>query len=386
MIPCKSFLSFPFSSFPCCSQVFSARRSVLNPIIIRNKYKWPCSRDLNAFISSFLFLATMAPCKFFTQHVNNKRAKLCKLYVSYTMSKIRHLCPADFRKVPWLGALRLGTSSCWFWHFLISIWTWLSSFRLLAMVFCTTGRTSPFWVLLRRMSLGWTLPMVWTVQSASVICLAITIGIWRARIRGLWFWAAFTDRSCLMVYTAHYLAISLRPLSRYTSSSAVEIWQKKKKRSSPLELFLPIPSLSTTSSLHLIWRFGILSLLIPEEVELSSPLSLRVPEMRIADWLSGTCRTWELDAAADGTWRVRDIMTCDYDVLRFIIGMFRFVSQMEYLLDKRKRKCSPPSAPQKKKIQKSGTYLPWSRLPVPHQSSHRLCRIWWNEWPEVMMP
>lgn len=62
----------------------------------------------------------------------------------------------------------------------------------------------------------------------------------------------------------------------------VEIKQVMKKESSPLELFLPIPSLSTTSWPHLIWRFGALPVLIPEEFE-SSPLSLNVPEIRIAD-------------------------------------------------------------------------------------------------------
>ena len=62
------------------------------------------------------------------------------------------------------------------------------------------------------------------------------------------------------------------------------MWQKKKnEKSSPFELFLPNPSLSTTSWLHLIWRSGALPVLIPEGFELSSPLSLNVPEIRIAD-------------------------------------------------------------------------------------------------------
>lgn len=44
----------------------------------------------------------------------------------------------------------------------------------------------------------------------------------------------------------------------------------------PLELFLPIPSLSTTSLLHLMWRP---ELLMPEGATLFSPLSLNVPEL-----------------------------------------------------------------------------------------------------------
>jgi hypothetical protein len=57
----------------------------------------------------------------------------------------------------------------------------------------------------------------------------------------------------------------------------------------PFELFLPIPSLSTTSSVHLICRPGVASSTWSVAVPSFSALNLSVPEIRTEEWFS--CET-----------------------------------------------------------------------------------------------
>lgn len=57
----------------------------------------------------------------------------------------------------------------------------------------------------------------------------------------------------------------------------------------PFELFLPIPSLSTTSSVHLICRPGVVSSTWSVVVPSFSALNLSVPGIRTEEWFS--CET-----------------------------------------------------------------------------------------------
>lgn len=80
---------------------------------------------------------------------------------------------------------------------------------------------------------------------------------------------------------------------------------------SPFELFLPMPSLSTTFSLHLIRRAGGSSWFASETHELPSPLNLKVPDIRMVDdspRAGDTVSSWECDAALGSICRVRDIL------------------------------------------------------------------------------
>lgn len=71
----------------------------------------------------------------------------------------------------------------------------------------------------------------------------------------------------------------------------------------PFELFFPIPSLSTTSSLHLIRRADEVSSLVL--VGASSARNLRVVGTRVIDESLDSVVVWvEFDAIG---WRVRDI-------------------------------------------------------------------------------
>ena len=205
-----------------------------------------------------------------------------------------------------LRALRFEMFSCWFWHFFVCVWTWFPPLIFLAMMLCATGCVSFFKVFLG-CALVWRLPilawsMTWGVWTGLVMMIWLTVGIRLTRIRWFRFWTAFTNRSRLMINTTHYIQQSVGNVTWHSINFFFYFWWLTL---SPLDLFLPIPSLSTTSLLHLMWRPG---LLISEGAALFSPLSLNVPELWTVDWSSGPWRTWEPDAAGDDTWRARDII------------------------------------------------------------------------------
>lgn len=180
-----------------------------------------------------------------------------------------------------------------FGHLLVRIWTRLPSF-VICMLFLATSPLILLWRLL------WWFPISRSpaprVQAVGVVCsepaaidLVVTFGVRRVRVGGLGFGAALAHGAIFVVDTAHWV----------WSESAVR-WRGV---GIPLELFFPIPSLSTTSSLHLMRRTEEGSLALG----VSSPLSRRVPVSRTVDESRDSVVVWSWGVVPG--WRVRDMTT-----------------------------------------------------------------------------
>lgn len=123
----------------------------------------------------------------------------------------------------------------------------------------------------------------------AAIDLVVTFGVRRVRVGRLGFRAALAHGASFVVDTAHWV----------WSESAVR-WRGV---GIPLEFFFPIPSLSTTSSLHLMRRTEEFSFALG----VSSPLSRRVPVSRTVDESRDSVVVWSWGVVPG--WRVRDMTT-----------------------------------------------------------------------------
>lgn len=117
-----------------------------------------------------------------------------------------------------------------------------------------------------------------------------------------------------MIDTAHYRyreCVNFMSQLGLKHRSKEGVQEKEDAGKIPLDFFLPMPSLSTTSSLHLMRRFEGSSSLFLEEptLLLSSPLSLNMRGNWAADSSAATSRTWEPDGVVGvGVCLFRDIV------------------------------------------------------------------------------